>query len=303
MGLGTWAIGGGQSWGESNEKESIYTIDSALDIGIDYIDTAPAYGNGLCESILGKALAGKRDKFFLATKCGLTWNYNNTNKTVHMERDGRVVRRDLESIPRQLEESLIRLKTDHVDMLLTHWPDPQVRVEETVEVLENLKREGKIRFYGACNTTTDIIDSYGQGLSMIQEKYSMLSRENNSLLEKSKKKGIVFQAYSAMERGLLSGKISEGTKIEGLAKNSIKYFQMPYRREVISILKNMQGIAENHRCEVVQIVLAWTIAKCGMVLCGARKPWQILENAKALSVLLTEDEICYIDCLCHGLLE
>lgn len=155
LALGTWAIGGGDSWGESDDALSIKTIHRSLELGVTFIDTAPAYGNGLSEELLGKALQGRRSSCIVATKCGLVWGADDEG-SVHKSRDGVVIRRNLSprSIQKQVEESLVRLKTDHIDLLLTHWQSIEpffTPIEETVEALEALQKEGKIRSYGACN--------------------------------------------------------------------------------------------------------------------------------------------------------
>lgn len=294
--LGTWAIGGGDSWGPSYEKESIRTISEAIDLGVNYIDTAPAYGNGDCEEIIGKALAGKRNEVFLATKCGLTWNYDNPEKSEHMRRDGFVIRRDLESVEQQLDDSLRRLKTDNVDMLLTHWQDSQVPIEETVNLYERLIKKGKIRFFGSCNNeSVDNIRAYGSHLSMVQERFSLLSRANRPLLDECEKLGVLFQAYSPLERGLLSGTLTKDTKVYGIAKKKIVYFQMEYRDRVLRYLSKIQEIADSHSCKVIHVVLAWTMQTCHMVICGARKPWQIEDAAKARDIHLSKEEIMFLD--------
>jgi len=157
LSLGTWAMGGGVSWGLSDGKESIHTIERALDVGINFIDTAPAYGNGSSEEILGHAVSAQRNKYILATKCGLIWGADDEG-SVHKSRDGVTIRRNLSpvSIRAQVQESLKRLDTDYIDLLITHWQSIEpfyTPIEETVSVLEALKREGKIRAYGASNVT------------------------------------------------------------------------------------------------------------------------------------------------------
>ncbi|MDD4647118.1 MAG: aldo/keto reductase, partial [Sphaerochaeta sp.] len=150
--LGTWAMGGGDSWGASDEVESIKTVHRALERGINFIDTAPAYGNGFSEELLGRALKGKRNECILATKCGLLWGPEDEG-SVHKSRDGVVIRRNLSpaSIIEQVEKSLKRLNTDHIDLLLTHWqsiPPYFTPIEETVQAMERLIEQGKIRSYG-----------------------------------------------------------------------------------------------------------------------------------------------------------
>jgi methylglyoxal reductase len=164
LALGTWAMGGGESWGESDNERSIRTIHRALELGLTFIDTAPAYGNGVSEELLASALKGRRGEAVIATKCGLVWGEDDEG-SVHKSRDGVVVRRNLSkaSITAQVEGSLRRLKTDYIDLLLTHWqaiPPYDTPIEETVEAFEGLKRAGKIRSWGACNLTLEEAKEY-----------------------------------------------------------------------------------------------------------------------------------------------
>ncbi|MEC9468135.1 MAG: aldo/keto reductase, partial [Pseudomonadota bacterium] len=141
IGLGTWAIGGWM-WGGTDEAKSISAIQASIDEGISLIDTAPAYGQGLSEEIVGKAIAGRREKVVLATKCGLVWH---TQKGNHFfDYDGKPVHRYLgkDAIVHEVEQSLKRLGTDHIDHYITHWQDPTTPIAETMEALETLKTQG-----------------------------------------------------------------------------------------------------------------------------------------------------------------
>ncbi len=159
VGLGTWAIGGWM-WGGTDEARSVRAIQAAVDEGITLIDTAPAYGQGVAEEIVGKALTGRRDRVVLATKCGLVWH---TRKGNHFfDVDGAPVHRYLgrDAIIHEVEQSLRRLGTDHIDHYITHWQDPTTPIDETMEALETLKAQGKIRSIGASNTTPADIKAY-----------------------------------------------------------------------------------------------------------------------------------------------
>lgn len=302
LGMGTWAIAGGDSWGSFDKEEGLKTIDVAIGEGITYFDTAPAYGNGRAEELLGSALEGRRDKCIISTKCGLRWD--NAVGFVHKERDGVIVRRNLrkESIIWEVEQSLKRLKTDYIDLYITHWPDPETPLSESLEALEALKKEGKIRAYGASNTSLDLITSYGEGLSLIQERMSMLSRKNEPLLKASKEKGIAFQAYSPLERGMLSGRITKDTPIDGSAKKSVIWYADDKRGEVFTMLDNMAFITSEHHCTTTQAVLAWTMAQGALVLTGARHPETIMENVKSADITLSDDEVAYMTGLADGVL-
>src|SRR5688572_26307359 len=174
IGLGTWAIGGWM-WGGTDEAESVAAIRAAIDAGVSLIDTAPAYGMGRSEEIVGKAIAGRRDEVVLATKCGLVWH---TDKGRHFfDQAGKPVHRYLgaESIAHEVDQSLKRLGTDHIDLYITHWQDPTTPIAETISALEDLRRAGKIRAIGASNVSADDLKAYVAAgrLDAIQEQYSM----------------------------------------------------------------------------------------------------------------------------------
>lgn len=308
LALGTWAMGGGDSWGASDDELSIKTIHRSLELGVTFIDTAPAYGNGLSEELLGKALQGKRSSCILATKCGLVWGADDEG-SVHRSRDGVVVRRNLssQSLKKQVEESLVRLKTDYIDLLLTHWqsePPFFTPIEETVATLEALQKEGKIRSYGACNVEMDQLKEYQKygNPVLIQERYSMLTRSKADLASYCAEQAITFQAYSPLERGLLTGKVKG--EVTGSAKTSISWFQEGKKERVQAMLLSLEGMAEKYHATLGNLVIAWTKQAYPTmnVLCGARKPEQIEENAKALSLVLTQKDWNIIDSLARALI-
>lgn len=311
LSLGTWAMGGGDSWGPSDEKQSMLTIDQALEVGMNCIDTAPAYGNGLSEILLGKALKGKRNDCFLASKCGLIWGIEDQG-SVHKNRDGVIIRRNLSpsSIRVQVEQSLRRLNTDYLDLLVTHWQSIEpffTPIEDTVATLEALKKEGKIRFYGASNASLDQIKEYQKygELSLVQDRFSLLSRQNQKLVEYCEQSNITFQAYSPLERGLLTGKIQRDTPVIGTAKASIPWFQVEKRAMVLDVLDRLSGMCESHHCTIGNLVIAWTMSFSTTmnVLCGARMPDQVIENAKASDITLSIDDKKFIGELVLPLLQ
>ena len=307
--LGTWAMGGGDSWGESDETKSIRTVHKALDLGINFIDTAPAYGNGLSELLLSKALKSKRSQCILATKCGLVWGPDDEG-SVHKSRDGVVVRRNLspKSLVAQVEQSLKRLDTDYLDLLLTHWqsiPPFFTPIEETVGVLEQLKKEGKIRSYGACNLSLDEVKEYQKygNPVLIQERFSLLTRSKEESATYCAEHAITFQAYSPLERGLLTGKVNLDTAIVGTAKASVSWYNDQNRPKVLAMLSSLSQLAQKYDCSIGNIVVAWTkqASRTMNVLCGARKPEQIEENSKALAVVLSDKDWRFVDTLAKTL--
>ncbi|NCC63166.1 MAG: aldo/keto reductase [Spirochaetia bacterium] len=307
--LGTWAMGGGDSWKESDEQQSIRTVHRALDLGINFIDTAPAYGNGVSEELLSKALKGKRTQCVLASKCGLVWGPDDEG-SVHKSRDGVIVRRNLspKSIREQVEQSLKRLDTDYLDLLLTHWqsiPPFFTPIEETVAVLEKLKQEGKIRSYGACNLSLDALKEYRKfgNPVLVQERFSLLTRSKEESATYCAEYAITFQAYSPLERGLLTGKVDLETAIVGTAKASIPWYNEQNRPKVLAMLASLSQLSEKYDCSIGNIIIAWTsqASRTMNVLCGARKPEQIEENSKALAVVLSDKDWRFVEALAKTL--
>ena len=296
LGMGTWAIGGGSWWGDNDDALSVNAIEAAVEQGIRWIDTAPIYGLYHSEEVVGEALRHiDRDKVVLSTKCGLEWRHE--TPVLHKVVDGTAVYRDLsaQSIIEDVEESLKRLGTDHLDVLYTHWQSPDLGLyplEETVEAMMKLKEQGKIRAIGASNVTADIIRGYckyGQ-LDVIQEKYSLLTRRvEKQLLPTCKELGVSIQAYSPLEQGLLTGKVTMDTTYpEGSTRNTNPCFQPTRRAQAIELLKKWGDLTEKYDCTLAQLVIAMTARMIpGLhVLCGARTPEQVRDNAGALRIQL-----------------
>ena len=296
LGLGTWAIGGGSWWGGNDDTLSVQAIRTAAEQGIVWIDTAPIYGLYHSEQVVGRALRElPREQVILSTKCGLEWRHK--TPVLHKVVDGVSVYRDLsaQSIVEDVNESLRRLGTDYLDVLYTHWQSPDFTLyplEETVEAMETLRRQGKIRAIGASNVTADIIRGYcryGQ-LDVIQEKYSLLTRRiEKQLLPTCRELGVSVQAYSPLEQGLLTGKVKLDTVYpEGSTRNSNPTFQPARRAQALHLLDGWQDLTEKYHCTTAQLVIALTARMIpGLhVLCGARTPTQALENAGALRLKL-----------------
>ena len=296
LGLGTWAIGGGTWWGDNDDAQSVNAIRTAVEQGIAWVDTAPIYGLYHSEEVVGEALRQiDRDKVILSTKCGLEWRHE--TPVLHKVVDGVSVYRDLsaQSIIEDVEGSLKRLGTDHLDVLYTHWQSPDFGLyplEETVEALMKLKEQGKIRAIGAANVTADLIRGYckyGQ-LDVIQEKYSLLTRRiEKQLLPTCKELGVSIQAYSPLEQGLLTGKVTmETTYPEGNTRNSNPSYQPGRRAQALKLLDGWTDLTEKYHCTTAQLVIALTAKMIpGLhVLCGARTPEQVLDNVGALNLKL-----------------
>lgn len=296
VGLGTWAIGGWM-WGGTDEAESVAAIQASLDEGISLIDTAPAYGQGLSEEIVGKAIRGRRDQVVLATKCGLVWH---TQKGNHFfDYDSGPVHRYLgkESIVQEVEESLKRLGTDYIDLYITHWQDPTTPIDETMEALVALKEQGKINAIGASNVSPDDLRAYAAtgALDAIQEEYSMVARGiEETLLPIAAEHGISTLSYSSLALGLLSGRMGPERTFSGddQRKDNLR-FSIANREKVARLMSTIDPIAEKHGATHAQVVIAWTLQRPGITfaLCGARNPDQAKENARAGRIRLATEDI------------
>lgn len=300
VGLGTWAIGGWM-WGGTDEAESISAIQASLEAGVTLIDTAPAYGLGRSEEIVGKALRGRRDKAVIATKCGLVWH---SQKGRHFfDQDGRPVHRYLgrDAIFHEVEESLKRLGTDHIDLYITHWQDPTTEVGETMDALKDLKKAGKIRAIGASNVDAKDLKAYiaAGGLDAIQERFSMIDREiEKDLLPLTTANGISTLSYSSLALGLLSGVIGPERVFSGDdQRKDNPRFSIANREKVAGFAAAIQPVADQHRASIAQIVIAWTLAQPGVTfgLCGARNPAQAIDNARAGEIRLSPEDHSTID--------
>ena len=300
IGLGSWAIGGWM-WGGTDEAQSISAIRASIDAGVSLIDTAPAYGQGLAEEIVGKAIEGRRDKVVLATKCGVVWHVRKGNHFFDYE--GRPVHRYLgaESIVHEVEESLKRLRTDYIDHYITHWQDPTTSISETMEALEKLKAHGKIRSIGASNTSAAEVEAYAAAgqIDAIQEEYSMVKRGiEATLVPVCLKHGISVLSYSSLALGLLSGGIGPDRAFTGDDhRRDNPRFSLENRRKVAAFMEEIAPLAIDLGATKAQLVIAWTLQQRGITfsLCGARNPQQAVENAKAGRLRLSPDAIAAID--------
>lgn len=300
VGLGTWAIGGWM-WGGTDESESIAAIQASIDEGISLIDTAPAYGQGRAEEILGSAIRGRRDEVVLATKCGLVWHTTKGNR--FFDFDGEPVHRYLgrESIVHEVEESLRRLGTDHIDLYITHWQDPTTPIEETVAALVQLREQGKIRAIGASNVSEQELRSYvatGE-LDAIQEEYSMIARDiETTLLPIARDADVSTLSYSSLALGLLSGSMGPDRVFSGDdQRKGNPRFSLANREKVARLMEAIEPVADAHAATKAQIVIAWTLQQPGITysLCGARNPKQARENAAAGRLRLSDDDLTLID--------
>jgi methylglyoxal reductase len=302
--LGTWVMGGGVVWGEDpDDAESIRTIHAAIDRGINLIDTAPVYGFGRSERVVGLAISGRRDKVILATKCGLWWE--DERGTDFRVFDGKPIRRSLrpDTIRVELENSLRRLDTDYIDLYQTHWQaiEPEkTPIAETMGCLMELKREGKIRSIGVSNVALEELKEYVTygDIATNQPRYSMLYREiEKGILPWCIEHDIATLSYMPLEQGLLTGKIGiERTFRQGESRNNHNWnpwFKPENRARVISMLDGWADLTKKYNCTLSQLVIAWTIAQPGVThaLCGARTVRQLEENVVAGKIEIETEDI------------
>ena len=271
VGLGTWAIGGWMGGG-SDEAQSIATIRAALDRGVTLIDTAPAYGFGRSEEIVGKALAqsGLRHQTVIATKVGLRW------KDGQVFRDSRPKR-----IRQEVEDSLRRLRTDVIDLYQVHWPDLDTPLEETARVMEDLRRAGKVRAIGVSNFAPAQMDAFRAAarLDAVQPPYNLFEREGEAqVLPYAKRAGLTALSYGALCRGLLTGGITAQTRFEGddLRKTDPKFqpARLPQYLAAVDALRTLAR--ERFGKSVLALAVRWVLDQGPTIaLWGARRPDQL----------------------------
>ena len=274
--IGTWAIGGWM-WGGSDESESVSAIHAALERGINVVDTAPVYGFGRSEEIVGKALAerGLRSRAIIATKVGLEW------------RDGKVFRNaSRDRIMRELEDSLRRLRTDYIDIYQVHWPDPLVPIEETAETMGALYRQGKIRAIGVSNFSVGQMERFRRvaPLHVLQSPYNLFERGIEAeILPYCRRNDIAMLGYGALCRGLLSGKMRSDTAFSGddLRRTDPK-FRQPRFAHYLAAVQRLDRLARvRYGKQVIHLAVRWMLDQgISVALWGARRSDQLQPAAE-----------------------
>jgi aryl-alcohol dehydrogenase-like predicted oxidoreductase len=267
--LGTWAIGGWM-WGGTDESQSVATIRAALDQGINLVDTAPVYGFGASEEIVGKALTGVRSDAVIATKVGLEW------------RDGKVYRNATrERIMAEIDDSLRRLRTDYVDIYQVHWPDPLVPMEETAGAMRELYEQGKIRAIGVSNFSVAQMQAFRQvaPLHVLQSPYNLFERGIEAdVLPYCLDNAITTLGYGALCRGLLSGRMRPDSTFEGddLRRVDPKY-QSPRFAQYLNAVGKLDQLAQRQfKRRVIQLAVRWVLDQgISVALWGGRRPDQL----------------------------
>ena len=295
LGLGTWAIGGPweYGWGPQDDDDSIRTIIAAIDGGINWIDTAPIYGCGHSEQIVGKAVRNFCDKPLIATKCGLAWNTKRE----------KVNCLDAASILRECDDSLRRLKVETIDLYQMHWPQPDEQIEEAWAAMAKCVRQGKVRYLGASNVTVAHLERLAKvhPVAAIQPPYSMLHREIEAdVLPYCGQNGIGVVCYSPMQKGLLTGTFSK-ERMQSLAPDDHRrndpIFQGEKLEQNLKRVEALRRIAERHGKTVAQLAIAWTLRRPEVTsaIVGARKPEQIRQTLPAGDWTLDDETINEIE--------
>lgn len=294
--MGCWALGGDpEFWGPVDDNESIAAIQQGLDLGINLIDTAAAYGCGHSEEIVGKAIAGQRDRAVIATKCGLVWRETHGPKE-------RCLRRD--SIVRECEASLRRLRVETIDLYQLHWPDPDTPIAETMETLLKLREEDRIRHIGVSNFSCEQIGEarrYGP-VECLQPELSMLDREAcEELLPYCREYGIGVIVYGPLARGLLTGKFDASSRFSDLRAKDPHFAGESFRRH-LDLIERLREIANELGCTVGQLALRWVIQQPGVTaaIAGAKRASQVRENAGAGDLVLPPPVMDRIEALLAG---
>ncbi len=293
IGLGTWAIGGpwDYGWGPQDDAQSIATIHKALDIGVNWIDTAPAYGLGHSEEIVGRVIQDRRDEVIVATKCGLVWD-DPSERTVY----GRL---KADSVRREAEHSLRRLGTDYIDLYQIHWPNPETEIEEGWEEIARLVEEGKVRYAGVSNFSVEQIRRAQSihPVASLQPPYSMIKREvERDLLDYCALEDIGVVVYSPMQAGLLTGKFT-AESVRSLPpddwRHKSPHFQEPELDANLEFVSRLRPIAERAGRSLAELAIAWVLRRSEVTsaIVGARRPSQIEATAPAGDWQLTSAEI------------
>jgi aryl-alcohol dehydrogenase-like predicted oxidoreductase len=306
LAFGAWAVGGWM-WGGAEETAAIRAIQTSYDLGMTTIDTAPVYGFGRSEELVGKALAGiPRNNYQILTKYGLNWETaegeyffdtkDNSGNPLKIYKFSSKVK-----VMQELEASLRRLRTDYVDLLQIHWPDATTPISETMEAVAILIQQGKVRAAGVCNYNVEQVDEALKTVKLAsnQVPYSMINRGiEKDIVVQALKKGMSILPYSPLQRGLLTGKIKRGHKFnDGDTREGNRFYTPENIDHTNALLQKLKPIAEGHNASLSQLVLNWTTRQPAMdcVLAGARDEHQVKDNVKALDFVLSDSELTTIN--------
>ncbi len=304
--FGAWAAGGWM-WGGTERKDSIKAIQRAYDMGVTSIDTAPIYGQGASEEIVGEAIKNlSRDKVQILTKYGMRWDESKGDFAFKSkDNDGNDI--DIykyaseDSIVKECEDSLRRLGTDYIDLYQIHWPDITTPIAETMEAVTKLIQQGKVRYAGVCNYNVAQVKEAQQYISLVsnQVPYSMVKRDiEKEVVPYCIENNVSILAYSPLERGLLTGKLKPGHRFaEGDHRAGLYFFKDENIKRTNKILDTLRPLAKEKNATLAQLVIRWTVQQPGITiaLVGARNEEQSIQNAKATYVKLSREEIALIN--------
>ena len=287
--LGTWAIGG-SGWGDTSRVESISAIHEMIEHGVNFIDTAIVYNNGVSEKIVGEAIQGRRKDVYLATKGGI---YNNGH---HVVKDG-----TKENILSQCDESLKNLGTDYIDLYFVHWPDSNTLFSETFDAMHQLQKAGKIRYIGVSNFTLEQIydaEKYVE-IAAFQPPYSMVERDQERLIQWVHDHNIGIMTYGSLGAGILTGAYRALPKFDLSDMRYVfyDYFREPKFTKTMELLKTLDKIAEKRQVPISQIAINWNVQKefVDTSILGVRTTRHAKENCMAMNWQLAAEEMAEID--------
>ncbi len=296
IGVGAWAMGGGDwafSWGHQEDKNSIEAIHAALDAGINWIDTAAIYGHGHSEEVVGKAIAGRGARPYIFTKCGIVWD------------EQRHISRSLkgDSVRREVEGSLRRLKLDSIDLYQVHWPDPEPEIEEGWQTLAQLKKEGKIRYIGVSNFNVTHMQRAQKiaPITSLQPPYNIVTSDiEREVLPFCREHNIGVIVYSPMKSGLLTGKMTR-ERIAKLPPDDFRprtvSFKDPLLTRNLGLVEVLRGIGDRHGHTPGEVAIAWTLRDpvvTGAIV-GMRSAAQAQEIVRSGEFRLSKDEVLEIE--------
>ena len=295
IGFGAWAIGGGNwefAWGHQDDGDSIAAIERALDLGINWIDTAAIYGLGHSEEIVAKAIAGRSKKPYIFTKCSMRWH---ADRSIYRSLSGK-------SIADELEASLKRLRVDAIDLYQIHWPNPEQEIEEGWEAMARLKEQGKVRYIGVSNFNVAQMERVRKiaPITSLQPPYSLLNRTNEAeTLPYCLEHGIGVINYSPMSSGLLTGKMT-AERIKNLPQDDWRrkaaQFNEPKLSRNLKLVDLLREIGSSHDVEPGVVAVAWTLHNPAITaaIVGARRPDQVDGTIKAGNFRLSDAEFARI---------
>jgi aryl-alcohol dehydrogenase-like predicted oxidoreductase len=294
IGFGAWAIGGPWQWGwgDVNDNESIEAIHTAINSGINWIDTAAVYGFGHSEKIVGQALRGIREKVFIASKCGMV-NDGSGNA---------IINNSPNSIKKECDESLKRLDTDYIDLYQIHWPDDNSEVERSWEMMATLKDEGKVRYIGVCNFNVELLKRCMkiERVQSLQPPYSLLKRNiENEILPYCLQNEIGVVAYSPMQAGLLTGKFDINKLAPDDWRRKGSSFREPNLSKALEFVEKIRPIAEEYNITVGNLAVAWVLKNAALTsaIVGARNETQTFENASFAKYEMSDEVYSRINSL------